>query len=110
MSARPRHDLNAAPYIFGAIEALRDIRRGAIQPCTRHAVQIPRSGASHQVVGKRGGPANSGRREWTAVGASLSQLSEIGVPDSVTSSGPAGTVWTESGSSLVSEVELISNR
>jgi hypothetical protein len=59
-----------------------------------------------QVVGKRGGPANSGRRECTAVGASLSQPSEIGAPDSVTSS-EAGTVLTESGSRLGSEGDLI---
>jgi len=38
-----------------------------------------------QVRGKRGGPANSGWRAWTAVGASLSQAaSEAGMADSVT--------------------------
>ena len=62
-----------------------------------------------QVDGKRGGPANSGRRECTAVGASLSQVSEIGMPDSVTCP-DTGTVSTASGLLLRSAGGFISSR
>src|SRR5450432_1878732 len=66
-------------------------------PKTRPEIEVP-----NQVFGKRGGPANGGRRAWTAVGASLSQLPsvETGAPEGRSLT---GSVWTRSESSAGSE-------